>query len=44
MTQVEIDLGRVYDKLSPQMITRGKRILANQAMSDNMLNSIFFKM
>lgn len=34
MNQVEIDLGRVYDKLSPQMVTRGKRILANQAMAD----------
>ncbi len=34
MTQVDIDLGKVYDKLSPQMITRGKRVLANQAMAD----------
>ena len=34
MTQVDVDLGRVYDKLSPQMITKGKRVLANQAMAD----------
>ena len=34
MTRVDIDLGEVYDKLSPQAVTRGKRILANQAMAD----------
>lgn len=34
MTRVDIDLGGVYDKLSPQMVTRGKRVLANQAMAD----------
>ena len=34
MTQVDIDLGGVYDKLSPQMVKRGKRVLANQAMAD----------
>lgn len=34
MAHVDIDLGRVYDKLSPQMVTRGKRVLANQAMAD----------
>ena len=34
MTQVDIDLGKVYDKLSPQMVKRGKRVLANQAMAD----------
>ena len=34
MTKVDIDLGGVYDKLSPQAITRGKRVLANQAMAD----------
>lgn len=34
MTQVDINLGKVYDKLSPQMVTRGRRVLANQAMSD----------
>ena len=34
MAKIEIDLGRVYDKLSPQMVTRGKRVLANQALAD----------
>ncbi len=34
MTRIDVDLGRVYDKLSPQMVTRGRRVLANQAMSD----------
>ena len=34
MTKVDVDLGGVYDKLSPQMIARGKRVLANQAMAD----------
>ena len=34
MTKVDIDLGKVYDKLSPQMVTKGKRVLANQAMAD----------
>ena len=34
MAKIEIDLGRVYDKLSPQAVTRGKRVLANQALAD----------
>ena len=34
MTRVDVDLGKVYSKLSPQMITKGKRVLANQAMAD----------
>ena len=34
MTQVDIDLGRVYNKLSPQAIRSGKRMLAGQAMAD----------
>lgn len=34
MAKIEIDLGGVYDKLSPQMVARGRRALANQAMAD----------
>ena len=34
MTQVDIDLSGVYDKLSPQAVTRGKLMLAGQAMAD----------
>ncbi len=34
MTKVDIDLGGVYNKLSPQAVTSGKRMLAGQAMAD----------
>lgn len=34
MTKVDIDLDRVYNKLSPQAIRSGKRMLAGQAMAD----------
>ena len=34
MTKVDIDLGGVYSKLSPQAVTSGKRMLAGQAMAD----------
>lgn len=34
MIQVDVDLSGIYDKLGPQAVIRGRRILANQAAAD----------